>query len=75
MLDSVRNSLQAKFLPHVFKEGRDLQPQLLEDGMSVFKGVSDNSDLLFVVKELSNERRDSLHQRTRAVRGPCRLKD
>ena len=35
----------------------------MEDIQSVFEEVSDNSDLMFVVKELSNERRDDLHQR------------
>ena len=42
-----------------------LQPQLLKDVKSVFKGVSDNFDLMFVVKEPPNEQRDVLRQHIR----------
>ena len=42
-----------------------LQPQLLRNVKSVFEGVSNNFDLMFVVKELPNERRDVLRQRIR----------
>ena len=44
---------------------KELRPQLLEDVKSVFEGVSYNFDLMFVVKELPNERRDALRQRIR----------
>ena len=37
-----------------------LQPQLLKGVKSVFEGVSDNFDLMFVVKELPDDRRDAL---------------
>ena len=40
-----------------------LQPQLLEDVKSVFEGVSNNFDLLFVVEEQPDERRDAIRQR------------
>ena len=40
-----------------------LQPRLLKDVKSVFDGVSKNFDLLFVVEEQPNERRDALRQR------------
>ena len=42
-----------------------LQPQLLKRVKSVFRGVSDNFDLMFVVKEPPNERRDALRRRIR----------
>ncbi len=38
------------------------QPQLSEDVKSGFEGFSDNFDLMFVVKELPDERRDTLRQ-------------
>ena len=48
----------------VMKHGVDkLHRQLLKGVKSVFEGVSDNFDLMFVVKELPNERRDALRQR------------
>ena len=40
-----------------------LQPRLLKDVKSVFDGVTKNFDLLFVVEEQPNERRDALRQR------------
>ena len=40
-----------------------LQPQLLKGVKSVFEGASDNFDLMFVVKELPNKRRDALRRR------------
>ena len=40
-----------------------LQPQLLKAVKSVFEGVSQNFDLMFVVKELPNEQRDALRRR------------
>lgn len=55
------------FIPGIraaMKHGvENLRPQLLKDVKSVFDGVSDNFDLMFVVKELPNERRDALRQR------------
>ena len=55
------------FIPVIraaMKYGMDeLQPELLEDVKSVFEGVSDNFDLMFVFKEVPNERRDALRQR------------
>ena len=44
---------------------KTLQPQLLEDVKSVFEGVSNNFDLMFVFKELPDEQRDALRQRIR----------
>lgn len=43
----------------------ELQPQLLEDVKSVFEGVSDNFDLMFVFKEKPNKQRDALRQRVK----------
>lgn len=40
-----------------------LQLKLLEGVESVFRGVSDNFDLICVVEELPDERRDALRQR------------
>ena len=40
-----------------------LQPRLLKDVKSVFNGVSQNFDLLFVVEEQPNKQRDALRQR------------
>ena len=55
------------FIPGIraaMKQGvENLQPKLLKGVKSVFEGVSDNFDLMFVVKELPNERRDALRQR------------
>lgn len=42
-----------------------LRPQLLNDVKSVFEGVSDNFDLMFVMKEEPNEQRDALRERIR----------
>ncbi len=39
-----------------------LQPQLLKGIKSVFEGVSENFDLMFVVKELPDERRNALRR-------------
>ena len=41
----------------------ELQPELLEGVESVIRGVSDNFDLICVVEELPDERRDALRQR------------
>ena len=47
-----------------WKKGMDIShPQLLKRVKSVFEGVSDNFDLMFVVKEIPNERRDALRER------------
>ena len=55
------------FVPGIraaWKKGVDVsQPKLLKRVKSVFEGVSDNFDLMFVVQELPNERRDALRQR------------
>lgn len=40
-----------------------LLPKLLKRVKSVFEGVSDNFDLMFVFEEVPNERRDALRQR------------
>ncbi|KAK3169924.1 hypothetical protein OEA41_009308 [Lepraria neglecta] len=41
----------------------ELQPELLEGVESVFRGVSVNFDLICVVEELPDERRDAVRQR------------
>ena len=55
------------FVPGIraaWKKGVDVShPQLLKRVKSVFEGVSDNFDLMFVVKEIPNERRNALRQR------------
>lgn len=62
-----RGELFDGFIPGIraaMKQGvKNLQSQLLNGVKSVFEGVSDNFDLMFVVKELPNERRDALRQR------------
>ncbi|KAK4692237.1 hypothetical protein P7C71_g4926, partial [Lecanoromycetidae sp. Uapishka_2] len=46
------------------EEGLDkLKPELLDDVRKVFKDVSSDFDLMFVVKELPDSRRDALRQR------------
>ena len=55
------------FVPGIraaWKKGVDIsQPQLSKRVKSVFEGVSDNFDLMFVFEEVPNERRDALRQR------------
>ncbi len=48
------------------KDGMNkLKPRLLRGVKSVFKGISDNFDWMFVVEELPDERRDALRRRIR----------